>query len=280
VSRRKQRRRKNASAQPLIRYLDDQIVVVDKPAGLTTVRNPQEAAEFGPRAQRFLPQTLADKLPLLIRDEETRRRGDTAKRRLPRRRVSVSKGAPAPRLRKVFAIHRLDKETSGLVVFARTPAAARHLGAQFRGHAIERLYQALVRGHPQSGRIESHLVRDRGDGRRGSTTEPGSGERAVTHVHVVENLGNYALVECRLETGRTHQVRIHLGEAGTPLCGERIYDRPRHGKPLADGSGAARPMLHAIELGFEYPQTGKRMKWKSPLPADMQALLGRLRQSK
>jgi 23S rRNA pseudouridine1911/1915/1917 synthase len=279
VSRRNKRRKKGP-AQPLIRYLDEQIVVVDKPAGLTTVRNPKEAAEFGARAQRFLPPTLADNLSVLIRDAETkrhsdaetRRRGDRRKRGSPRRPVSAS-----PRLSKVFAIHRLDKETSGLVVFARTPAAARHLGVQFRGHSIERVYLAIVRGHAKPGRIESHIVRDRGDGRRGSSTEPGGGERAVTQVSVLEDLGDYALVECRLETGRTHQVRIHLGEAGTPLCGERIYDRPLHGKPLPDGSGAARPMLHAAELGLDHPATGARMLWKSKLPVDMEALLFSMR---
>lgn len=282
MSRRHQRRAKEP-AQPVIRYLDEQIVVVDKPAGLTTVRHPKEAAEFGSRAQRFLPKTLADLLPALLRDAETRRGGDAEKRPSPRPRVSGS-----PRLSKVFPIHRLDKETSGLVVFARTPAAARHLGAQFRGHSTERRYLALVRGQAKPAKIESHLVRDRGDGRRGSllTSLPsrersrGDGsERAVTHVAVVENLGDYTLVECRLETGRTHQVRIHLGEAGTPLCGERIYDRPLHGKPHADASGARRPMLHAAELGFEHPAMGKRMLWKSALPEDMQALLGRLRKT-
>jgi 23S rRNA pseudouridine1911/1915/1917 synthase len=96
-------------------------------------------------------------------------------------------------------------------------------------------------------------------------------------VRVVEELGEYTLVECRLETGRTHQVRIHLGEAGTPLCGERIYDRPLHGSPLPDGSGAKRIALHAASLGFEHPATGKRMHWTSPLPPDLDALVKRLR---
>src|SRR6185369_6780768 len=106
-------------------------------------------------------------------------------------------------------------------------------------------------GQAKPGRIESHLVRDRGDGRRGSGKEPRAGERAVTHVRIVEEMGDYTLVECSLETGRTHQVRIHLGEAGTPLCGERVYDRPPHGRPLPDESGAARVTLHAASLGFE-----------------------------
>src|SRR5581483_3126684 len=105
------------------------------------------------------------------------------------------------------AVHRLDKETSGLLVLARTAEAERALGLQFRGHDVGRHYLALVRGRAHDQRIESHLVRDRGDGRRGSSAT-GEGQRAVTNVHVLEALGAYTLVECRLETGRTHQVRI------------------------------------------------------------------------
>jgi 23S rRNA pseudouridine1911/1915/1917 synthase len=99
----------------------------------------------------------------------------------------------------------------------------------------------------------------------------------VTHVRVVEELGEYSLVECRLETGRTHQVRIHLGEAGTPLCGERIYDRPPHGKPWPDGSCIQRVALHAALLGFDHPATRKRVRWSAPLPKDMTDLIARLR---
>ena len=94
---------------------------------------------------------------------------------------------------------------------------------------------------------------------------------------MIEELGAYTLVECRLETGRTHQVRIHLGEAGTPLCGERIYDRPLHGRPYPDGSGLERIALHAATLGFDHPETDKRMRWTSPLPADLAGLVERLR---
>jgi 23S rRNA pseudouridine1911/1915/1917 synthase len=221
---------------------------------LTTSRHAEEAAEFGSRARRFLPPTLADLLAALLAKEALQRR-------------------PTP----ILPIHRLDKETSGLVVFARTPAAASHLGKQFRAHTIDRCYLALVRGRARSGRIESYLVADRGDGRRGSTPNATEGKRAVTHVRVVEDLGDYTLVECRLETGRTHQVRIHLGEQGTPLCGERVYDRPLHGAPLPDASGAKRPMLHAARLGFVHPGTHKRMAWEAPPPADMAKLLARLR---
>jgi 23S rRNA pseudouridine1911/1915/1917 synthase len=186
------------------------------------------------------------------------------------------RGRPA----RVRAVHRLDRDTSGLVVFALTPEAERDLGRQLRAHAAERRYLALVRGRPKVGRIESNLVHDRGDGRRGSSSMPGHGKRAVTHVKVLEGLGDYSLVECWLDTGRTHQVRIHLGEAGAPLCGERVYDRPPHGRPLPDGSGAARPMLHAATLGFRHPTTGKWVSCSSPLPKDMAALLARLRKQR
>jgi 23S rRNA pseudouridine1911/1915/1917 synthase len=249
------RKRRAHGPKPIIRYADKHIVIVDKPAGLTTMRHAEEVAEFGPRGKRFLPPTLADLLPGLL-----------AQRR-PNERT------------KVRAVHRLDKDTSGLVVFARTIEAERHLGKQFRAHMIERVYRGLVRGQAKTERIESWLVRDRGDGRRGSSATPDNGQRAVTHVRVLEELGDYTLVECRLETGRTHQVRIHLGEAGTPLCGERIYDRPLNGKPLPDGSGMKRVALHAALLGFEHPATHERMRWNSNLPNDMADLIKRLRRS-
>jgi 23S rRNA pseudouridine1911/1915/1917 synthase len=248
----KQQTRSREGPTPVIRYLDDDLVVVDKPPGLTTMRHAEEAAEFGSRGRRFLPATLQDQLPGLI--------------------AARTKGKPG----QVRAVHRLDKETSGLVVFARTVEAERQLGQQFRAHTSERVYQGIVRGQAKTARIESWLVRDRGDGRRGSG-KPGEGQQAVTHLRVVEELGDFTLVECRLETGRTHQVRIHLGEAGTPLCGERIYDRPLHGRPLPDGSGIERVALHAATLGLEHPE-GRRMSWTAPLPADMAELLRRLRE--
>lgn len=239
------------SALPEILYADDAIAAVDKPAGLTTMRHAEEAAEFGERSKRFLPKTLADLLPGLL-------------------------GEPG---RPVVAVHRIDRDTSGVVVFARTPAAAKALAGQFRRHTADRRYLALVRGTPSAGRIESVFVRDRGDGRRGSSPDPAApgGKRAVTYVTVLEQFAGFALVECRLETGRTHQVRIHLGEAGTPLCGERVYDRPVNGTPVPDGSGAGRPMLHAARLGVDHPETGRRMTWEVPPPADFAGLLDRLR---
>lgn len=250
-------RRKHETLLPpsVIRYHDDHIVVVDKPAGITTVRHAYEAREFGERGRRFLPSTLADLLPGL----------------LPMSR----RGRPLP----LRAVHRLDKDTSGLVVFARNSAAEKHLSDQFRAHATERRYLAIVRGQAKEERIETYLIPDRGDGRRGSSANPDGGQRAVTHVRVVERLGDYTVVECRLETGRTHQLRIHLGERGTPICGERIYDRPLHGRPIPDGSRAPRLALHAATLGFVHPVTGKRVLWRSPLPKDLAGLLDTLRSS-
>src|SRR5205807_912262 len=120
-----------------------------------------EAAEFGTRARRYLPPTLADLLPDLLAGQQPGRRA------------------------RVRAVHRLDKDTSGLVVFARTQAAEKALGQQLRAHGFERRYLALVRGKARTETIESFLVPDRGDGRRGSTDQPGAGQRAVTHVRLL-----------------------------------------------------------------------------------------------
>ncbi len=234
----------------VVRYVDEHLIVVEKPAGLTTVRHADEVESLGRRAKKFLPPTLVDLLPAVLA-----RSGQSLKGR-------------------IRAVHRIDKETSGLVVLARTQEAESHLGKQFRAHTIGRRYLAMVRGQAKDTCIESQLVTDRGDGRRGSGPE---GQLAITQVRVKEALGNFTLVECELETGRTHQVRIHLGEAGTPMCGERVYDRPPHGKPLPDTSGAKRPMLHAAYLALDHPATGKRMEWHAKMPKDLSELVKRLR---
>ncbi len=233
-----------------VRFVDAHIIVVDKPAGLTTVRHASEKAELGRARQKFLPPTLVDLLPGVL--------------------------PPKERIGRLRAVHRLDKETTGLVVLTRTAAAETHLGLQFRAHTIERQYVALVRGRARKQRIESILVRDRGDGRRGSGTGS-DGQQAITHVEVLEKLGDFTLIGCRLETGRTHQVRIHLGEQGTPLCGDHVYDRPIHGQPAPDTSDAKRPLLHAAYLAFDHPVTGQRVSWKAKLPRDMDEMLRKLK---
>ncbi len=158
----------------------------------------------------------------------------------------------------------------------------RILAEQFRLHTTQRRYLAVAVGRVGEGTIISNLVRDRGDGRRGSKNpadagDPTEGKRAVTHVKPVEHFGDaYTLVECQLETGRTHQIRIHLAESGHPLCGERVYSAPR-GAKATDRSGAARVTLHAAELGFVHPRTGDALHFESRIPADIAALITRLR---
>jgi 23S rRNA pseudouridine1911/1915/1917 synthase len=165
------------------------------------------------------------------------------------------------------------------VVFARTVTAERGLGRQFHAHTVTRRYLALVQGYVPPQRIATRLVRDRGDGRRGSTAVPDVGKEAVTYVDVVERLPRYTLLSCRLETGRTHQIRIHLAELGHPVCGDKVYNRRRDGTIVPDASSAPRLALHAAELGFVHPVTGQPLHWRMPLPADLEALVDRLRKA-
>ena len=240
-----------------VRYLDPHLVVVEKPSGISTVRHPAER-DWNERRKALAP-TLEDVLPKLIAALE-----------------NVQRKGPPPRLR---IVHRLDKETSGLVVFARTVQAEQGLGRQFRTHTVIRRYLAVVPGFVPAQRIATRLVRDRADGRRGSTGVPGLGKEAITHMEVVEKLPGYTLLACRLETGRTHQIRIHLAELGNPVCGEKVYNRKPGGTPEPDRSGAPRLALHAAELGFMHPIAGKELHWSMPLPRDLQVFLDRLRQS-
>lgn len=252
-------------------YLDDDVVVVDKPSGVTTTRHHEEAS--WPARRRQVQPTLDEMMPDVIGRSLASRaarqpRGTKAAGKQPSRKG----GRQGP----VYPVHRIDRETSGLVVFARTVPAGRILAEQFRLHATHRRYLALAVGRVGEGTIVTNLVRDRGDGRRGSS-DSAEGKRAVTHVRPIEHFGDaYTLVECRLETGRTHQIRIHLSEIGHPLCGERVYAAPR-GTKVADRSGATRVILHATELGFVHPKTGQELRFESPLPPDIEKLLSSLR---
>ena len=237
----------------VIRHIDDHLIVVEKPAGLCTVRHPSEREWKAER--KALSPALEDLIPKLI----ARREG--------------TRNEPRPRV-----VQRLDKETSGLVVFGRTVTGERGLGMQFRRHTVIRRYLAVVPGKVPDQRIHTFLVRDRGDGRRGTAFMDGIGKEAITHVEAIERLPGYTVVGCRLETGRTHQIRIHLSETGHPVCGDKVYCRRRDGHVFADDSGATRLALHATELGFTHPITGAAMRWEMPLPADMRGLIERLRQ--
>ncbi|MGA2060925.1 MAG: RluA family pseudouridine synthase [Thermoguttaceae bacterium] len=242
-------------AEIRIVYLDAHVVVVEKPAGITSTRHKEE--KNWPNRRKQLQPTLDEMLPAVIARQEGRR----AKSKLP----------------PVRAVHRLDRDTSGLMVFARTPAAQKHLEQQFRKHTTGRCYLAIAHGDVKERIIESRLVRDRGDGIRGSTTLPNTGKHSLTHVRPIEKLGDYTLVECRPETGRTHQIRIHLAEIGHPLCGEKIYLQPLFRQPVKDASGAPRLALSAVELTFKHPITGESMHFKSPLPADLRQFIKTLR---
>ncbi|MFM7107877.1 MAG: RluA family pseudouridine synthase [Planctomycetaceae bacterium] len=259
-----------AATDVRIVYLDDDVVVVDKPPGVTTTRHHEEAS--WPARRRQVQPTLEELVPDAIG------RFLAARARGPRRGGPAGRDAKRRRVPPVRAVHRIDRETSGLVVFARNVPASRILAEQFRLHTTRHRYLALVVGRARAGTIESHLLRDRGDGRRGSADgEDGTGKLAITHVTPVEHLGDaYTLVECRLETGRTHQIRIHVSESGHPVCGERVYLQMRRGAPK-DESRAPRVMLHAAELGFVHPVTGKELVFESPLPADIRDVLARLR---
>jgi 23S rRNA pseudouridine1911/1915/1917 synthase len=238
----------------VVRHLDGQVAVVEKPSGINTVRHPSELTWKVVR--RDLSPTLEDRLQKAI----------AQRLRLPPRKLSL--------LRKV---HRLDKLTSGLVVFARSAVGERELGKQFRVHSVDRQYIAVVRGHPVPGTVRTWLIADRGDGRRGSARTEGIGKLAITHLVAVEPLGDYSIVTCRLETGRTHQIRIHLSELGFPVCGDPVYHIRPDGTKVPDASGAPRLALHAELLGFDHPTTGKRLRWEMPLPADLREFIDRLR---
>jgi 23S rRNA pseudouridine1911/1915/1917 synthase len=237
----------------VIRHLDDHVVVVEKSAGMNTVRHPSEL-EWSEERRQLVP-TLQDVTQWAIAKKLNR---------------------PARSLPPLRIVHRLDKETSGLICFARSPLAERGLGMQFRKHTVVRRYLALVAGFLPPQTIRTMLVRDRGDGRRGSTTLASTGKEAVTHVSVEKRLNRFTLLSCRLETGRTHQIRIHLSEAGHPVCGDKVYHRKANGEVIPDPSGAPRLCLHATELGFEHPASGEKLHWAMPLPADMAKVVARL----
>lgn len=202
-----------APPEPRIVHVDDQVIVVDKPAGLVTAPTPE--ADRG------------DLLDLL-----------------------------GQKLGEVYLVHRLDLPTSGLLVFARTREANKRLGDAFKAHDVDREYVAVAVGQVAAQTIDRAI----------------DGRRAVTHVTPLEPLAGATLVAARLETGRTHQIRIHLAEAGHPLVGETVYVRDYHGPVIA----SPRLMLHAVTLAFTHPITGEHVELRSEPPADFAAVVARL----
>ena len=173
-------------------------------------------------------------------------------------------------------VHRIDKDTSGLLVVAKTDKAHEGLSAQFAQHSVERRYLAVVAGRPAppAGRIEGALARSSANRQKMAVVPEGRGKRAVTHYRTLQPLLDAAAVECRLETGRTHQVRVHMAHIGHPLIGDPFYGRTRpvH-RPALDARGFRRQALHARTLRFEHPVSRAKMAFESAVPADIQELI-------
>ena len=218
---------------------DAHFLIVDKPAGLLSVQTAEhESDTLFSRALSYLQHRY-------------------------RRRAWVG------------VVHRLDKDTSGALAFARTREALHALQEQFKAHRIEREYVALVEGDVASGGVfDAPLVRDRGDRRRGIARLGEPGLSAVTRYRPLERFGRATLVSVRLETGRTHQIRVHFSSAGRPVIGDEVYRR-REGAPSP--ITAPRQMLHARTLGFAHPETGELVRAESPIPPDFAAVLAELR---
>ena len=177
-------------------------------------------------------------------------------------------------------VHRIDKDTSGLMVVAKTDLAHEGLARQFEDHSIERVYQALVGGRviPAAGTVTGAIARSPVNRKKMALVENHRGKHAVTHYKLLQQLEGCALVECRLETGRTHQVRVHMTSIGHPLLGDPAYGRtPPRLRPILDQLHFARQALHAAVLGFIHPVTGAELRFESKLPADMAGLLVELR---
>ena len=176
-------------------------------------------------------------------------------------------------------VHRIDKDTSGLLVVAKTDVAHEGLAKQFAAHSIDRRYLAIVNGVPKvaEGTVDAPLARSSANRKKIAIVADGRGKRAVTHWTRIQVLRDAALVECRLETGRTHQVRVHMASLGHALLGDPVYGRSgkAHGKLLSE-LGFHRQALHAAELGFTHPVLKHRLSFSSGMPPDMQELFKRL----
>ena len=175
-------------------------------------------------------------------------------------------------------VHRIDKDTSGLLVVAKSDAAHEGLAKQFADHSITRRYLAICAGHPNppSGTVSGRIGRSDKD-RKKMTVLPDTssrGKHAVTHFETVEHLEGASLIECRLETGRTHQVRVHCASIGHALLGDPVYGRtPKALRPLLERLDFRRQALHAARLGFKHPISGETLDFCAELPADMRELI-------
>lgn len=273
-------------------YSDPHLCVVEKPAGVTSVRHAREGGLTN--ARRQLQPTLDE----LVAEVLSRHQGPDGPQGLEERTPKASQRAASrpfvSRERKrqesrsrqpsasisrfrVFPVHRLDHHTSGLMLFARTRETEQKLISMFRRHQVQREYVGVCHGTLQPQTIRSFLVRNRGDGLRGSLPAQSSPEllkdaqEAITHVIGSKPIGqgHYSLFRCRLETGRTHQIRIHLSELGHRLCGEPVYVFNSEGRRLDDQSGAPRQALHSDRLALVHPITAQPLRLEMPWPQDL-----------
>jgi 23S rRNA pseudouridine1911/1915/1917 synthase len=225
-----------------VAYEDDHLIVIDKPAGM--VVHPAAGNRDGTLVNALLHHCAG--------------------------RLSGIGGVARPGI-----VHRIDKDTSGLIVAAKTDVAHEGLSAQFARHKVLRAYQAIVAGipHPGAGTIDAPLARSSANRQKMAIVAGDRGKRAVTHYRLLAPLREAAMVECRLETGRTHQVRVHMTSIGHPLLGDPVYgrSRPAHRECLKE-LGFERQALHAAELGFVHPVSKENLSFKSALPSDMQEL--------
>ncbi len=230
-------------------FQDEDLVVVNKPPGL--VVHPSKGHEEGTLVNGLLALGL-------FREES----------------ASGAGGDVRPGI-----VHRLDKGTSGVLVVARTAEAREALKAQFQAHTIERAYEAIVAGEAV-GRTFATLHGRHPRERQRFTTHVRTGKRAVTRTRVLARLEGATLLECTLETGRTHQIRVHLAESGTPVLGDPVYGKPtRDARVREVGERLGHQALHARVLGFVHPRTGARVRFETPPPEDFVAALVALRES-
>ena len=227
-------------------YEDDALLVVDKPAGLVV----------HPAAGNF-DGTLVNALLHHCKGS-----------------LSGIGGVARPGI-----VHRIDKDTSGLLVVAKTDPAHEALSRQFSAHTVERRYTAVVNGHPAppTGRIEGALARSSANRQKMTIVAEGRGKHAITHYATIRRLSGATLVECRLETGRTHQIRVHMESIGHPLLGDPAYGRSKGPtQAVLTELGFRRQALHAATLGFVHPVTQEKLSFESALPDDIVELIGRL----
>jgi 23S rRNA pseudouridine1911/1915/1917 synthase len=229
-------------ALPIL-FEDEHLLVVDKPAGL--VVHPAAGNRDGTLVNALLHHCAG--------------------------RLSGIGGVARPGI-----VHRIDKDTSGLLVVAKTDPAHEGLARQFASHSIDRRYVAAVSGVPAlaTGTIDAPLARSSHDRKKIAVVKDGRGKRAVTHWTKRRQWRDAAEMECRLETGRTHQVRVHMASIGHPLLGDPVYGRAPHQRlrELLLELGFERQALHAAALGFVHPVTNVRMSFETPIPQDMQEL--------